>query len=84
MEEIAINVIKEGGMTAVLFVLWLVSVILGVIKIKELQRRLEDGDERFVRFENELKTNNNLLHELVGMFKMSTRARSHTPEDGPC
>ena len=83
MEEIAINIIKEGGMVAVLSVLWLVSVILVVIKIKELQRRLEDGDERFVRFENELKTNNNLLHELVGMIKVTTRAMGHTPEERP-
>lgn len=83
MEEIAINIIKDGGMVAVLFVLWLVSVILVVIKIKELQRRLEDGDDRFVRFESELKTNNNLLHELVGMIKVTTRAMGHTPEERP-
>lgn len=70
-------------MVAVLFVLWLVSVILLAIKIKELQRRLEDGDERFVRFEGELKTNNNLLHELLGMFKVTTRAMGHTPEERP-
>lgn len=50
---------------------------------KSLKERLKDGDNRFSRFESELKTNNDLLHELIGMFKASTKAMSHQPpQDG--
>ena len=50
---------------------------------KSLKERLKDGDNRFERFERELKTNNDLLHELLGMFKMTTKAQAHTPQDSP-
>jgi uncharacterized coiled-coil protein SlyX len=53
-------------------------------KVAEHDKMMENGNERFDRIERELKETNGLLRELVGMFKMSTRARSHTPEDGPC
>lgn len=53
-------------------------------KVSEHDRMMDEGNERFDRIERELKETNGLLRELVGMFKMSTRARSHTPEDGPC
>ena len=53
------------------------------IRIKDLEKRMKEGDERFERVEKELKENNGLLRELVGMFKMSMRAKGHTPEDMP-
>ena len=53
-------------------------------KVAEHDRMMDEGNGRFDRIERELKETNGLLRELVGMFKMSTRARSHTPEDGPC
>ena len=39
------------------------------------------GNERFDRIERELKETNGLLRELVGMFKATTRAMGHTPEE---
>lgn len=50
-------------------------------KVKELEKRLNEGSSRFERIEKELKENNGMLRELIGMFKMSMRAKDHTPED---
>jgi len=45
---------------------------------------MKNGIERFERVEKELKENNGLLRELLGMFKMSVRAKDHAPPSGPC
>lgn len=52
-------------------------------KVSEHDRMMGEGNDRFERIERELKETNGLLRELVGMFKMSTRAMSHTPEERP-
>lgn len=50
-------------------------------KVTEHDKMMENGNERFDRIERELKETNGLLRELLGMFKMTTRAKGHTPED---
>lgn len=50
-------------------------------KVVELEHRLDAGSDRFDRIEKELKETNGLLRELLGMFKMTTRAAGHTPEE---
>ena len=52
-------------------------------KVAEHDKMMENGNERFDRIERELKETNGLLRELVGMFKATTRAMGHTPEEGP-
>lgn len=42
-------------------------------KVSEMDRRLEEGNDRFERFERELKETNGMLRELIGMFKMSDK-----------
>ena len=49
-------------------------------KVAEHDKMMENGNERFDRIERELKETNGLLREMLGMFKMTTRAASHTPE----
>lgn len=39
----------------------------------------EEGNDRFARFEKELKETNGMLRELIGMFKMTTKSAMHTP-----
>lgn len=48
-------------------------------KVAEMDKRLNEGNDRFERFERELKETNGLLRELLGMFRMTTRAGSHQP-----
>ena len=40
-------------------------------KVSEMDKRLEEGNDRFERFEKELKETNGMLRELIGMFKGS-------------
>lgn len=42
-------------------------------KVAEMDKRLEEGNDRFERFERELKETNGMLRELIGMFKMSDK-----------
>ena len=49
-------------------------------KVEEHDKMMENGNDRFDRIERELKETNGLLRELLGMFKMSTRAKDHQPE----
>lgn len=44
MEEIAINIIKDGGMVAVLFVLFLFAFGWCYFRIKDHDIRLQEGD----------------------------------------
>ena len=48
-------------------------------KCSEMQKRLDEGNDRFDRFEKELKETNGMLRELIGMFKMTTKSAMHTP-----
>ena len=43
-------------------------------KVSEMDKRLEEGNDRFERFEKELKETNGMLRELIGMFKGSHSA----------
>ena len=52
-------------------------------KVAEHDKMMENGNERFDRIERELKETNGLLREMLGMFKMTTKAASHTPEERP-
>lgn len=38
-------------------------------KCSEMEKRLNEGNDRFERFEKELKETNGMLRELIGMFK---------------
>lgn len=38
-------------------------------KIKNFEKRLDEGNDRFERFEKELRETNGLLRELIGMLK---------------
>ena len=42
-------------------------------KVSEMEKRLVEGNDRFERFERELKETNGMLRELIGMFKMSDK-----------
>lgn len=42
-------------------------------KVSEMDKRLEEGNDRFKRFERELKETNGMLRELIWMFKMSDK-----------
>lgn len=44
-------------------------------KTDQMEKRLDDGNDRFERFERELKDTNNLLRELLGKFEMLTSGR---------
>lgn len=54
------------GYPAMLLVFWLYN------KVKDLERRLNDGNNRFASIEQELKDTNNMLRDLLGQFKMLT------------
>lgn len=43
----------------------------------EQGKRLDEGNDRFARFENELKETNGMLRELLGMFKGSGRIKEN-------
>lgn len=40
-------------------------------KVIDMEKRLDEGNDRFERFEKELKETNGMLRELIGMFKGS-------------
>lgn len=40
-------------------------------KVVDMEKRLDEGNDRFERFEKELKETNGMLRELIGMFKGS-------------
>ena len=44
-------------------------------KVTEMDKRLEEGNDRFERFERELKETNGMLRELIGMFKVSNKIK---------
>lgn len=42
-------------------------------KTVQMEKRLDEGNDRFERFERELKETNNLLRDLLGQFKVLTK-----------
>lgn len=74
MEDFAIAVIREGGITAILFVLWLLSFGWCFLKIRELQSRLEDDNSRFGEIEKNLSKIDHSLGVIQGQLLMITKA----------
>lgn len=54
MEQFAIETINNGGALGVLFVLCLLGFGWCFVKIRDIEKRLDDGDSRFNDFEKSL------------------------------
>lgn len=50
-------------------------------KVKELEKRLNDGNSRFDRMDAELKEINKSLGIIIGKVDTMLRRSGHTPED---
>lgn len=61
------------GYPAMLLIFWLYN------KVKDLEKRMQDGNSRFDRIERELKETNGLLRELLGMFRVSNHGAAVQP-----
>lgn len=61
------------GYPAMLLIFWLYN------KVKDLEKRMQDGNSRFDRIERELKETNGLLRELLGMFRVSNPGAAMQP-----
>ena len=55
------------------------------MEIRDLKRRLEEGDEKFGSIDSELKVTNKSLGIIAGKLDVivSMKTRSHTPEEKP-
>lgn len=74
MEDFAIQVIEKGGMTAVLFVAFIIAFGWCFLKIRELQSRMEDGNSRFGEIEKNLSKIDHSLGVIQGQLLMITKA----------
>ena len=74
MEDFAIQVIEKGGMTAVLFVVFIIAFGWAFLKIRELQSRMEDGNSRFGEIEKNLSKIDHSLGVIQGQLLMITKA----------
>ncbi len=63
------------GYPAMLLVFWLYN------KVKDLERRLAEGNQRFDRMDAELKEINKSLGVIIGKVDTILRRSGHTPED---
>ena len=54
MEQFAVDTISSGGALGVLFVLFLLAFGWCFVKIRDIEKRLDDGDSRFNDFEKSL------------------------------
>ena len=63
------------GYPAMLIVFWLYN------KVKDLERRLAEGNQRFDRMDAELKEINKSLGVIIGKVDTILRRSGHTPED---
>lgn len=54
MEQFAIDTVNSGGALGVFFVLFLLCFGWCVYKIRDIEKRLDDGDTRFKDFEKSL------------------------------
>ena len=50
-------------------------------KVKELEKRLDEGQTRFDRMDAELKEINKSLNIIIGKVDTMLRRSGHTPED---
>lgn len=74
MEDFSIQVIEKGGMTAVLFVAFIIAFGWAFLKIRELQSRMEDGNSRFGEIEKNLSKIDHSLGVIQGQLLMITKA----------
>ena len=74
MEDFAIQVIEKGGMTAVLFVAFIIAFGWCFLKIRELQSRMEDSNSRFGEIEKNLSKIDHSLGVIQGQLLMITKA----------
>lgn len=74
MEDFAIQVIEKGGMTAVLFVVFIIAFGWCFLKIRELQSRMEDGNSRFGEIEKNLSKIDHSLGVIQGQLLMITKS----------
>lgn len=51
-------------------------------KVKELERRLDEGNSRFNRMDDELKEINKSLNIIIGKVDTMLLRSGHNPEDG--
>ena len=65
------------GYPAMLLVFWL------YMRVKELEKRLDEGDSRFDRMDAELKEINRSLNIIIGKVDTMLRRSGHTPEERP-
>lgn len=63
------------GYPAMLLVFWLYN------KVKDLERRLAEGNQRFDRMDAELNEINKSLGVIIGKVDTILRLSGHTPED---
>lgn len=63
------------GYPAMLLVFWLYN------KVKDLERRLAEGNQRFDRMDSELKEINKSLGVIIGKVDTILRRSGHSPED---
>lgn len=69
------NIGNVLGYPAMLLVFWLYN------KVKDLERRLAEGNQRFDRMDSELKEINKSLGVIIGKVDTILRRSGHTPED---
>lgn len=62
------------GYPAMLLVFWLFN------KVKDLEKRLNEGNARFDRMDTELKEINKSLNIIIGKVDTMLRRSGHTPE----
>ena len=63
------------GYPAMLLIFWLYN------KVKELSKRLDEGNNRFDNLEKEMKEINKSLYIIIGKVDSMLRRSGHTPED---
>ena len=66
MEQFAVDTISAGGALGVLFVLFLLGFGWCFVKIRDIEKRLDDGDSRFKDFEKSLGVRHRRLEKEVG------------------
>lgn len=63
------------GYPAMLLIFWL------YMKVKDLEKRLKEGNDHFEKTDSELKEINKSLYIIIGKVDSMLRRSGHTPED---
>lgn len=63
------------GYPAMLLIFWLYT------RVKELSKRLDEGNSRFDNLEKEMKEINKSLYIIIGKVDSMLRRSGHTPEN---